>query len=77
MSGPSTLTTLPGHFKQPSQPQSNTVLFDYIDNVAKATLNKPKAFNALDLDMVKQLQLEVSKWNNNPDLKVTWIVTLS
>lgn len=76
MSGP--LRILPGHFKQFSTTSKlATVLFDYSESIAKATLNKPKAFNALDLNMVNQLQLEVEKWNSNPNLKVTSIIIFS
>lgn len=46
------------------------VLYDYNKNICRVTLNKPKALNSLDLQMVKNLQDEVIKWKQNSDLKV-------
>jgi hypothetical protein len=46
------------------------VLFNYQKNVCKVTLNKPKALNALDLEMIRILQPEVRKWNQNSNTRV-------
>jgi enoyl-CoA hydratase len=46
------------------------VLFEYQNNAAKVILNKPKALNALDLEMIRILQKEINKWNNGQDVKV-------
>lgn len=46
------------------------VLFEYHNNAAKVILNKPKALNALDLEMIRILQKEINKWGSGQDVKL-------
>ncbi len=46
------------------------VLFEYEKKVCKVILNKPKALNALDLEMIRLLKPEVELWNTTSDAKV-------
>jgi len=59
-----------------NESSDDLVLYDYQQKVCKATLNKPKALNSLDLQMVRNLQQEVNKWKENSDLKVTFSLFL-
>ena len=47
-----------------------SVFFEYHKNVCKVTLNRPKALNSLDLEMIRLLQAEMIKWTQDPNLKV-------
>ena len=59
------------HLKAPFSTASDApVLFEYQKNVCKVILNRPKALNALDLEMIRILQAELNKWNQDPNLKV-------
>lgn len=46
------------------------VLFEYNKKVCKVILNKPKALNALDLEMIRILKPEVEQWSTNNDARV-------
>lgn len=73
MSDPYTLRILPGHFKRnPTASKSPVVLVNSSGNTATVTLNRPKAFNVLNDNMVKQLLVEVNNLNNNPNVKVSY-----
>lgn len=42
------------------------ILFEKVSNVGLITLNRPKALNALSHEMIKQLDLHLKKWKNDP-----------
>jgi len=46
------------------------VLFQYNKKVGKVILNKPKALNALDLEMIRILKPEVELWNTTNNARV-------
>ena len=41
------------------------ILFDLRDGVAEVTLNRPQALNALTLDMVRVLDLQLAAWETD------------
>jgi len=69
------LSILPNHFKQlPENKSDNFLIFSHSKYVAKVTLNRPKALNAVNQDMIKSLDLELEKWNSAPNLKVKFFL---
>jgi len=46
------------------------VIFEYDKKVCKVILNKPKALNALDLEMIRILKPEAELWNTTSDARV-------
>lgn len=52
---------------------NDTVLFSQHRHLAKVTLNKPKALNALDLHIVRAIAKKQATWHE-PEVKVVWIV---
>jgi len=45
------------------------ILFEVTNNLAKITLNRPKALNALNGDMFSQLHDQLEKWENDESIK--------
>lgn len=58
-----------------STSKETPVLFEYKNKAVQVVLNKPKALNALDLEMIRILQKEVNKWSNSQDVKVIILKT--
>lgn len=59
------------HLKAPiANAQEDEVLLNYERSVCKVTLNRPKALNSLNVEMVRTLYSELSKWNSSSSLKV-------
>jgi len=53
-----------------STAKESPVIFQYKKHGVKVILNKPKALNALDLEMIRILKPEVDKWNQEGKIKV-------
>lgn len=49
------------------------IIFEVNNNLAKITLNRPKALNALSKDMFIQLQAQLLEWENNAAIKAVII----
>ena len=49
---------------------SSDVLFETKGNKGIITLNRPKALNALNLDMVRLIYPQLKKWENDSDMKM-------
>lgn len=45
------------------------ILFEVSNNLAKITLNRPKALNALNAEMFLQLRKHLEKWENDDSIK--------
>ena len=53
--------------------QNSPVLFERRDAVAVATLNLPKALNALNLDMIELLSRQLDEWAVDNSVACVWI----
>ncbi|KAL8291820.1 hypothetical protein RQP46_002078 [Phenoliferia psychrophenolica] len=49
-----------------SAPAEPSVLFEAVHSLRKVTLNRPKALNTLNEDMVGLIQPQLQKWNDSP-----------
>ena len=67
---PSVLSTITKPLKNPSLTNGEAIFSEYFKNTVKVTLNRPKALNAITLDMIHFLRSELSKWNENSDSRV-------
>ncbi|HYG85202.1 MAG TPA: enoyl-CoA hydratase/isomerase family protein [Azospirillum sp.] len=45
------------------------ILFDHKGSLGLVTLNRPKALNALTLDMIRQLDPQLRRWADDPEVK--------
>ena len=68
----SVITSVANHLSPASYPKSyeDPVIFKYYGNVCKVTLNRPKSLNAVNLQMMRFMQPEINKWNQNTEVKV-------
>ncbi|KAH9368660.1 hypothetical protein HPB48_004679 [Haemaphysalis longicornis] len=53
--------------------ESGDVIVEKVGNKGVITLNRPKALNALSLDMIRQIYPVLKKWDTDPDLKMVII----
>lgn len=53
-----------------SMPQQNSVIFEQQGSLAIATLNRPQALNALNLEMFTALRRQILAWSNDPSVAV-------
>ena len=64
------LAVLPRHFSFASVNDAAAVLVSDHHNIVKVILNRPRAYNAVNNDVIAALHLEISKWNRDPNVKV-------
>ena len=61
----------PVHDSMPQQDSSqNSVLFEQQGSLAIATLNRPQALNALNLEIFSTLRRQILTWSNDPSVTV-------
>ena len=46
------------------------VIFETTNNCGTITLNRPKALNAFNLNMVKMIRPVLKRWDHDPDINV-------
>ncbi|XP_077563007.1 3-hydroxyisobutyryl-CoA hydrolase [Haemaphysalis longicornis] len=68
--GPACLST---HSVRAMSTESGDVIVEKVGNKGVITLNRPKALNALSLDMIRQIYPVLKKWDTDPDLKMVII----
>uniref|UniRef100_L7MAZ4 3-hydroxyisobutyryl-CoA hydrolase, mitochondrial n=1 Tax=Rhipicephalus pulchellus TaxID=72859 RepID=L7MAZ4_RHIPC len=56
-----------------STTESSDVLLEKVGNKGVITLNRPKALNALSLEMVRQIYPVLKKWDTDPEMKMVII----
>lgn len=58
--------------ESPATPEP-TVISRTIDRLGRITLNRPRAINALDLDMIRQVSAVLDDWDQDSDVEVVVI----
>ncbi|KAH6930159.1 hypothetical protein HPB50_011076 [Hyalomma asiaticum] len=53
--------------------ESSDVLLEKVGNKGVITLNRPKALNALSLEMIRQIYPVLKKWDTDPEMKMVII----
>lgn len=56
-----------------TEAESNDVLLERVGNKGVITLNRPKALNALSLEMIRQIYPVLKKWDTDPEMKMVII----
>lgn len=56
-----------------STAESTDVLLEKVGNKGVITLNRPKALNALSLEMIRQIYPVLKKWDTDPEMKMVII----
>ena len=67
---PTVLPTLANHFKASPLVGRELIAPEYFRNISKLGLNRHKALNTLNLELVKSLNEEVQKLNHTSEFKV-------
>ncbi|MFD5214425.1 enoyl-CoA hydratase/isomerase family protein [Microbacterium sp. NPDC058345] len=53
--------------------EASTVLVRTEYSLGRISLNRPRAINALDLDMIRQITAALERWRNHPDIQTVLI----